>query len=356
MTLDLVDIRKRINMIDFEILKLLNSRMEYALRTKRFKPAVEDLARENEVIDYIQKHSQGLIEPEFCKNLFLNIIAETKRLQLEHFKLIGFQGEHGAFGEVAALHFNPDLICISCSEFREVFEAVENGLLHYGIVPIESTPGGTVADVNAFLTETALQIVGEVKVPIRYCLMTLPETDPREIRVAYSHPQVLSNCQAYLTRKKVEARPYYDSGAAARMLMRERPEAAAVIASGFAAEFYNLVAVEDGIADYPRNFTRFLILAKEVDQPDGSKCSVVFSTDHRAGALFEILQEFADGGINLTRIESVPSRDDPASYVFFLDFDGFVTDPRVIRVLDRVKQKTRIFKFLGCYPAAKNPE
>ncbi|RPJ60525.1 MAG: bifunctional chorismate mutase/prephenate dehydratase, partial [Acidobacteria bacterium] len=100
--MDLSDIRKKIDMIDFEILKLLNSRMEYGLRTKKFKRSVTDGKRESEVIDYIQKHSQGLIEPEFCKRLFLQIISETKRLQEESVKLIGFHGEHGAFAEVAA--------------------------------------------------------------------------------------------------------------------------------------------------------------------------------------------------------------------------------------------------------------
>ena len=131
--MDLADIRKRINMIDFEILKLLNSRMEFALRTKRFKTSVTDTARENEVIDYIRKHSQGLIQPEFCKNLFANVIAESKRLQLEGLKLMGFQGEHGAFAEVAARQFDPAVICISCSEPREVFESVDIGLFHFGI-------------------------------------------------------------------------------------------------------------------------------------------------------------------------------------------------------------------------------
>ena len=353
--MDLADIRKRINMLDFEILKLLNSRMEYALRTKSFKVSVEDLAREHEVIDYIQKHSQGLIRPEFCRNLFTDVISESKRLQLEDLKLIGFQGEHGAFGELAARQFNRDLICISCAEFREVFEAVENGLLHYGVIPIESTLGGAVPDVNEFLTETTLKIVGEVKLPVRYCLMTLPETDPHEIRVVYSHRQMLSHCQGYLVRRKVEGRPYYDSGAAARMLMRDRPEASAVIGSSYAAEFYNLVCVEEGVEDRPGNFTRYLVLSGDDEQTDGTKASLVFSTDHRAGALFEILREFADLEINLTKIESVPNRNDPGSYVFFLDFDGSIKDPAVLAALERVKQKTKLYKFLGCYPAAGNP-
>jgi prephenate dehydratase len=166
---------------------------------------------------------------------------------------------------------------------------------------------------------------------------------------------VLSQCQGYLARRKVEGRPYYDSGAAARMLMRERPEASAVVAPRFAAGFYNLSVVEDGIEDYPGNFTRFLVLSKDAGQQDGSKCSVVFMTDNRVGALFEILREFADIGINLTRLESVPNRGDPGSYSFFLDFDSSIREPRVRDALERVRQKTRIYRFLGCYPAAENP-
>jgi chorismate mutase / prephenate dehydratase len=153
----------------------------------------------------------------------------------------------------------------------------------------------------------------------------------------------------------VDGRPFYDCGAAARMLMRDRPEASAVIAPGFAAEFYNLACVEEGVEDSPGNFTRFLILSRDGEQIDGTKASLIFSTDHRAGALFEILREFADVEINLTKIESVPNRNDPGSYVFFLDFDGSNRDPVVLAVLERVKQKTRIYKFLGCYPAAAKP-
>src|SRR5512136_681863 len=122
--MDLSDIRKKIDAIDFEILKLLNSRMEYGLRTKKFKKGITDEKRESEVIEYIRKHAQGLIEPEFCKKLFLHVIAEGKRLQGEDLKLIGFQGEHGSFSEVAAGLFDRGLLCISCDEFREVFEAV----------------------------------------------------------------------------------------------------------------------------------------------------------------------------------------------------------------------------------------
>jgi prephenate dehydratase/chorismate mutase len=347
--MDLNDIRKRIDTIDFEILKLLNSRMEFALRTKKFKRgAIADEKRESEVLEYIQKHSQGLIEPEFCKILFLQIITESKRLQRENLRLIGFQGEHGAFSEIAARQFDPSLMYISCNEFREIFEAVDSGLLHYGVVPVETTAGGMIGDVNQLLVETTLEIIGEVKLPIKYCLLAVPETDPREIRVVYSHRSALSHCQNYLSQHDLEGRPYHDSAGAAKMLLRERPKGSAAIASRFAAEFYNLSIIAENIEDQ-RNFTRFLILSRDGGQQDGNKCSIVFATEHKAGALFRVLREFADEGINLTRIESMPNRNDPGAYVFFVDFQGSVRDETVQRTLARVKEMTTLCRFLGCY-------
>jgi prephenate dehydratase/chorismate mutase len=353
--MDLSDIRKKIDMIDFEILKLLNSRMEYSLRTKKFKTGITDTRRESEVTEYIQKHSQGLIEPDFCKILFQQIISESKRLQAEEMKLIGVQGEHGGFGEVAAGRFDPTLICISCDEYREVFEAVDSGLLHYGIVPIENTLGETMPDVHEFLVDRDLQIHGEVKIPIRYCLLALPGTKPADIRIVYSSRLALSQCQEYLSRHELEGRPYYDEAGAAKMLLRERPRGAAAIAGRFAAEFYNLAVLEDGIEDNPRNFMRFLILSKK-GGTQGGKCSIIFATQDKAGALFRILKEFADKGINLTRIESVPNRDEPGNYLFFVDFKGSASDPVVQAALSNVRQMTPIFKFLGCYPEADSLE
>ncbi len=350
MTLE--EIRKRINTIDFEILKLLNSRMEFALRTKKFKSSVTDRQREHEVIEYIQRHSQGLIEPEFCRMLFTEIIGESKRLQKEEVFLMGFDGEHGTFSEVAARSFNPNLVYISCADIREVIHGVESGLLHFGIVPVESTIGGTANEVNEYLVETDLTVVGELRLPIRYSLLTLAETDPEELRVVYSHRQVLSQCQAFLSARKLEGRPYYDMAAAAKMLVQQRPEATGAISSDFSAEFYHLEIVEQGVEDKPGNFTRFLVLAQKNGDEPGDKCSLVFVAEHKAGALFKILEEFADAGINLTRIESMPNRQDPGNYLFFLDFDGSDRDPNVIEVLDRVRTKTVVYRFLGCYKSA----
>lgn len=351
--MQLDEIRRRINTIDFEILKLLNSRMEYAIRTKALKPHVADVTRENEVIGYIERHSRGLIEPEFCKQLFADIIAESKRLQGEECRLIGFQGEHGSFSEVAARLFDPGLIYISCGEYGETFEAVENGLLELGIVPVENTLGGTVTEVNDFLINTSLKIVGEIKIPVSYSFLILPDSDPEEIRVAYSNRQALAQCQGFLQKHNLEGRPFYDSAASARMLVKERPKGSGVFASSFAAEFYNLVTVERNIEDHHDNISRFLILSRETSKELGNKCSIVFIGEHTAGALFRVLKQFADADINLTRIESAPSRRIPGNYVFFLDFQGSIDDPSVKKVLQALEAMTLMYKFLGCYPEAR---
>jgi len=352
MTLE--EIRKKINTIDFELLKLLNTRMEYALRTTNLKKGITDSRREDQVLDYIETHSQGLIKPEFCRNLFLQIISESKRLQADDLKLIGFQGEHGSFSEVAAMSLDLDLFCISCGSVGEIFRGVENGFFDYGIVPVESSLGGTVVEVNEFLADSdlSLQIVGEISFPISYSLLTLPDTDPDEIRVVYSGSTTLSYCGEYIYSNRLEARPFHGTAASAKMLQKDRPEASGAIASGFCANYYNLKVVKEGIEDHPGNMTRFLVISSEVKARGGDKCSIVFMTEHRAGALVEILGDFAEAGMNLTRIESMPKRNDPGNYLFFLDFVGSPEDLKVRDILERVEKKALFFKLLGCYPSA----
>lgn len=352
MTLD--EIRKKINTIDFEVLKLLNTRMEYALRTTTLKKNITDSKREDQVLDYIEAHSQGLIKPEFCRNLFLQIINESKRLQGDHLRLIGFQGEHGSFSEVAAMAYIPGIFCISCNSVGEIFQGVENEFFDYGIVPVESSLGGTVMEVNEFLAnpDLELKIVGEIRFPISYSLLTLPDVESDDLRVVYSGSTTISHCSRYIRENRLEARPYHGTAAAAKMLQKDRPEASAAIASRFCAEYYNLKVVKDEIEDNPGNMTRFLIISRKVRQDEGDKCSIMFMTEHRAGALVEILGYFAEAGMNLTRIESMPKRNDPGNYQFFLDFVGSPNDPEVGKILSKVQAETPVFKLLGCYNSA----
>ncbi|HLD36687.1 MAG TPA: prephenate dehydratase [Planctomycetota bacterium] len=351
--IDVNEVRKKVDLIDFRIVKLLNERMEYVMRIKRLKEGITDQKREQIVMGNVQKHSQGLVKPGFAEKLFNEIISESKRIQQEGLKSIGFQGEHGAYGEVAALSFDNVLAPLPCREFVDVFDEVSSGQIDLGIVPVENSLEGAVTEVNDLLAGTDLKITGEVKLPIHHSLLALPETDYREIKAVYSHPQALAQCRGFLSRNNLEPTPFYDTAGAAKMIANARPKAAAAIASRHCAELYDLEIIKEEIEDDKSNFTRFLILAKESNKEPGNKCSIVFSTRHEAGTLFAVLKIFSDAGINLTRIESRPIRTDPGKYAFFLDFQGSEHDDKVTKALESVKQKTVMFKFLGCYKEAK---
>ena len=350
--MNLQKIRSLIDEIDGEILSLLNERMELALRTTKLKDAVLDAEREKQVLDEVARRSRDynlLIPAEAIRLIYGEILKVSLGIQETRRRLIGFQGEHGAFGELAARRFDPDLVTIPCTEFADVFDGVENGRLDFGIVPVENSIGGAVVDVNALMIRGALGVTGAVKLRIGHCLLTLPETHYQDIRVVYSHPQALSQCRNFIDRHEIEARRYYDTAGAARMLAKKKPKRTGAIASELCAGLYNLEIVKDRIEDHPFNYTRFLVLSKEPQTGPADMGSVIFSTPHKAGALFGILEIFARAHINLTRIESFPYQDDPSQCSFFLDFQHDDIRNIVEPVLEEVRKRTATFRFLGFY-------
>ena len=347
----LKEIREEIDLVDSKILKLLNDRMELVLMAKRFKSQIEDSEREKELLDGIRKNLAELINAGFIEKIYTEILKESKNLQQKDYELIAFQGEHGAYGEVASREWNGNLIPVPCSQFAEVFEGVRSGLYDYGIVPVENTLGGAVGQVNQLLINTNLSVVGAIELPIHLCLLALPGTDHREIRTVYSHPQALAQSRQFLSRNKLDPVQFYDTAGAANMLAEERPKGSAAIASKLCAKLYHLEIVKEDIEDMERNMTRFLVLSNEESKEEGDKCSVIFSTEHKAGTLFRVLEVFAGEGINLTRIESIPH--EPGDYAFFLDFIGSNKEDKIIKALDKAKKITTNFKMMGCYKERK---
>lgn len=349
--MDLDKIRNRIDLLDYELLRFLHERIELGLRTKRLKQGIHDKGREVTVLAQMQKYAtaHSMIQADFVEKLFSLIMLESRKMQKTHDRLIGFQGDHGSFSEVAARHYDSRLTAIPCQEFKDVFEEVAQGYLDFGIVPVENSLGGAITEVNELLIKTDLKVVGGIKLCINHCLLKLPETNYRDIRVVFSHPQALTQCRDFLNRQKLENRPFYDTAGAAKMLSRSRPKNAAVITNNLCAELYNLEIVKENIQDNLGNFTRFLILAKEKTEEVVNKCSLIFSTPHKAGALFDVLKIFSEKKINLTRIESLPNREDPGNAVFFLDFQSQGKTDLVQKILHEVKKKTVMLKYLGCY-------
>ncbi len=346
------EIRRKIDKVDRELLVLLQERMGLALRSKKFKATVGDPEREENLLARAERMNLDLVERSFTRQLLKTIIEESKRLQREERQLVAFQGEHGAYGEVAARHLVPGGAFIPCMEFVDVFRGVEEGYLDLGVVPVENSLEGAVTQVNDLLTSTSLNVIGEAKVSVKHCLLATEATDYRDIRLVYSHPQALAQCRGFLLRNKLEPRPFYDTAGAAKMIARENPKAAAAIASALSAELYDLEIIKDGIEDGPANTTRFLLLSREPYTAGGDKTSIIFVTAHEAGQLFNVLSLFAEAHINLTRIASMPLRSDPGNYAFFLDFEGSYQDNTVAPVLAQMKELTISMKNLGSYPAA----
>jgi len=352
----LEEIRSRIDKIDRELLVILQERMGLALRSNKFKQTISDPEREKSMLAQIERMNLDLIEGSFSRQLLQTIITESKRLQKEDRPLVAFQGEHGAYGEVAARRLVPEGAYIPCMEFIDVFRGVEEGSLDLGVVPVENSLEGAVTQVNELLTTTRLKVIGEAKVPVNHCLLATEDTDYREIRMVYSHPQALAQCRGFLTRNKLEPRPFYDTAGAAKMLARENLKAAAAIASALSAELYNLEIIKEKIEDGPSNSTRFLLLSREATVSGGNKTSIIFATPHTAGSLYSVLRLFAEADINLTRIASMPLRSEPSNYSFFLDFEGAESDEKIAVALDKMEKLTISLKNLGTYPADANPQ
>jgi prephenate dehydratase/chorismate mutase len=347
------EIRRRIDQIDRELLVLLQERMGLAMRTKKFKTSVADPQREQHVLARAERMSFDLVERSFARQLVNTIITESKRIQRDDRLLVAFQGEHGAFGEVAARRLVPGGAYIPCMEFADVFKGVQSAELDLGVVPVENSLEGAVTQVNHLLADTGLNVIGEIHIPIQHCLLAAQERVLDQIRVVYSHPQTLAQCQDFLARYQMEPRPFYDSAGAAKMLARENPRSAAAIASALCAELYDLEIVHTEVEDTPANSTRFILLGREPFAGRGDKTMIIFTAAHQAGQLYKLLRLFAEAGINLTRIASMPVRANTGHYSFFLDFEGSLDDSGVAAVLDELKRIALAVKCLGSFPAEK---
>lgn len=351
MTLD--DLRHDIDKIDTKILSLLNERMERAVLTRQFKTSIEDKDRETALLEKIRRSSHCLVEPNFAGDIYSKILEESKRLQVMNLATIGFQGEHGAFSEMASRAYSQDNVTIPCREFADVFEGVEAGLYNLGIVPVENTLGGLIEPVNAFLINTNLKIVAAINMPVRHCLVAPMGTDHRELRLVWSHSQALTQCRNFLARNHLEPVPFYDTAGAAKAIAENQPKGVAAISSRLAAELYGLEIIKEDIQDTVNNRTRFFILSRSGGQADGDKCSIVFTAGDKAGSLFAILEVFAKAGINLTRIESIP--DTTGTYAIFIDLEGSSENSRVTGALEKVSTMAKGYRLLGCYREVRMP-
>jgi prephenate dehydratase len=271
-------------------------------------------------------------------------------------KRVGFQGEHGAFSEEAILReFGKDAKPVPYETFAKVFESVSNAETDCAAVPIENSLEGGVNETYDLLLEKDLKVTGEIKLRIRHCLIGRPDSSLEGIRKVYSHPQALGQCRRTLERLGLEPQPFYDTAGSVKFVARSSDNSLAAIASIRAARVYGMRVLKTGVEDSKTNYTRFLILGRKESGRARAKCktSLIFSTRHKPGALFDALEPFAKQRINLTKIESRPKKQVPWEYYFYLDFDGSVHDKAVGAAIAALRERADFIKVLGSYPKAK---
>jgi prephenate dehydratase len=266
---------------------------------------------------------------------------------------LGYLGPPGTFGEQAALNYAPDAIRVPFQSHAAVIAAAADGAVDAGIVPVENSVEGAVNEtLDRLIHDVELMIQGELVLPVEQCLILRPDESTEDVGVIFSHPQALGQCRRYIDRNfpAVRLEASLSTAAAVESLMATPGSSA--IATRRAAELYGAIVHARGIQDRATNATRFVVVSRSDASPTGSdKTSLAVGMDHdRPGTLVAVLGEFAREGINLTRIESRPSKDALGVYIFLIDLEGHREDPRIAAVLDRVQAQSNYFKVFGSYP------
>jgi len=271
-------------------------------------------------------------------------------------KRLAYLGPPGTFSEQAALRWDPKAKLLPFPTFAAVASAVESGMADEGVVAIENSLQGSVTDtLDVLIHETELKIRGEVVVPVEHCLVARPGMAADEIQVIYAHPQSLGQSRKFIERcfPKVQVEAALSNSNAVEQALAT--EGAAAIGTRRAAQIYGAAILAEGIQDARTNATRFAILGPTDAPPSGSdRTSMALVTDDVPGALVKVLLEFANRGVNLSKIESRPAKDLHAlgPYIFLLDLEGHREDPPVNDALVAIRPFTRLMKVFGSYPRA----
>ena len=350
---DLKPLRTRIDDIDRKIVDLLKERLETAIEIGKTKKEVcqkpLDVTREREVIANILDQNQGLFPPDGLKVIFSEIISACRNAQRS--SNIGYLGPETTFTHMAAVKFfghAPSFMPLG--NITEVFEEVERGRVDYGVVPIENSIEGTVALALDGLNDFDVKVCGEMYMAISHDLMS-QSGKLDKIRRILSHPHALAQCKLWLQRNLpgVTTEEVVSTAQAARWAAVDASVAA--IAGKLAAQTYNLQLVSKRIEDFAGNTTRFLILGHHCPRPSGDdKTSLLLSLEDRPGSLYRLLQPLAEGGINLTKIQSRPVKNEPWRYLFYVDLNGHIEDKKLKEGIESIKGGCTLLKWLGSYP------
>jgi len=358
--MDISQLRNKIDVLDAKIVGLLNDRARIALAIGhdkiRNKKPIYAPDREKDVLGRVKELNGGPIKNDAVEAIYREIMSAT--LNLEKPLRIAYMGPEATFSHLASLKkFGSSVEHVACDNVAEVFSKVESHDCDYGVVPIENSIEGVVTHTIDLLVESDLKICSQVLLDVTHNLMGRPlggqaQGDLNAIKEVYSHPQILGQCRQWLLKNipKAHLIPAVSSTKAAQIVAGKKN--AACIASRIAAPLYGLTILKKNIQDSAHNITRFLVISDADVPPTGDdRTSLVFSIKDSVGALHAMLTPFSRNKINLTKIESRPSKKKAWDYYFFVDCEGHQSDPRVARALTQLEEMCKFLKILGSYPS-----
>lgn len=370
MSLD--NIRKEIDKIDAELVPLLKKRMLCSLKVAEIKreqnlPILNE-KREAEIIDAVTE--KGGEFGSYIASIYREIMGVSKEAQQAELAPLGTlagqivnakdgikeniavacQGIEGAFGSIAAKSLHATGKVKYYTTFEDVFKAVENEEVVYGVLPVENSNAGSVSEVYDLILKYRYYIVSAADLAVSQNLLGLKGATFEDIKTVYSHPQALSQSEDFLKEKGIKRESFSNTAMAAKFVSEKGDKTVGAIASTLAAELYGLDVVAKNIQTIKNNSTRFITISKQLIIPnDANKISVVFSVPHSVGALNRVLNRFCMNGLNLTKIESRAAKNGKFDYLFYLDFAGNLNDRKTIALISSLEKELPDFTFLGNY-------
>lgn len=380
--MDLSECRKEIDKIDKELVELFERRMDVAIKVAEYKienniPILNE-AREAEVIENNVNRLNNKEYSKLTEKFFANLMELSRSVQGERFNSnkdisrdlieenisnneskitldnikIGYQGVKGSFSEEAMIkYFGENHTTTDYEEFEDVFLALKNNKIDYGIVPIENSCTGAITTVYDLLAKYGLYIVGEECIKIDQNLIGVKGTKLEDIKEVYSHPQGFEQSMEFLSScNNLKLIPFHNTAISAKYISELNDKSKAAIASLRAAEIYELDVIKKAINDRDNNHTKFIIIGRKLESSNEcNKITVVFSLDDKSGTLYNLLRHFAENNINMLKIESRPSKNEPWQYLLYVDFEGNVESEDVKKAIKLIEGKSEYFKLLGNY-------
>ena len=353
---ELNHLRTEIDSIDNQILKLLSERGKAAKAIGKIKKengaSIHSPAREQSIYDRLSRQNHGPYKDETVLSIFREIISATRALEAP--LRVSYLGPEATFTHISAVnHFGSSATLIPESGIQNVFAEVEKGHSDFGVVPIENSTEGVVSHTLDLFLDSPLKICAEEILRVGHHLLSR-EDNLKKIKKIYSHPQAIAQCRNWLFTHlpNVAIRELESTSLAAKKASQEK--GAGAIASELAASHYGIKILQKEIQDQAQNYTRFMIIGNHQPEPTGNdKTSVLFIAKDQVGILYRILEPLARAKVNLSKIESRPLKKRAWEYMFFVDLDGHMHNPRISKVLEKLKDKCSFFKILGSYPKGR---